>query len=202
VTIPAHVAGDMLIVGAYNNAAATIATTPAAGGTVPTWTTIDAPAGANLNSLKVVWAAAAGTTDTSGSWTNATHMVAIVLRGQAAAPIGTGHAQGGSAAANSSVAPAITLQNLSGSSLVLAIHFHKGVTAFGAAPAGYTQRLASTTGLVAVNTLNDTTVSPGAVTQTDTSVSGGYRGEQIEILALPAGLSFVSRIARNSLLRR
>src|SRR3954470_10930061 len=100
VTIPTHVANDLLIIGAYNNAAATIATTPAAGGTVPTWLTVDAPAGANLNSLKVCQAVAAGTTDTSGAWTNATHMVAIVVRGQkASSPVGVS-AQGGSAAAN------------------------------------------------------------------------------------------------------
>lgn len=202
VTLPTHAVGDLLICCGYNNIAATAISAAAAGGTVPTWVSIDNPAGANLNALGVFQAVATATNHTSGTWAGSTHMCAIVVRGQKAAGFIGAHGQGGSAAANSSVAPAITLTNLTGSSLVLAIHFHKGLTAIGAAPSGYTQQLASVAALCAVNTLNNTTASPGAVTQTDTSASGGYRGEQFEILPIPVSLPASPRTARNTLLRR
>lgn len=183
VAIPAHVAGDLMVIYAYNNAATAVPVKPAAGGTVPTWIAIDNPAGANLNSAACMYAFAAGTTDTTGTWTSTTTISVHVLRGtHATSPIGA-HAQSGNAAANSSIAPAITLQVADGSSWVTSWFGHKGITAVGAAPAGYTQRLAVAANLIIIDTLDVTTSSPGAVTQTDTSVSGGYRGQTVEFLA-------------------
>lgn len=187
VAIPAHVANDLMIVYAYNNAATTVPTKPASGGTVPNWITIDAPGGANLNSAACMYAFAAGTTDTTGTWTNTTTISIHVLRGtHLTSPIGA-HAQSGNAAANSSIAPAITLQVADGSSWVTSWFGHKGITAVGAAPAGYTQRLGVAANLIIIDTLDATTSSPGAVTQTDTSVNGGYRGQTVEILAPTIG---------------
>lgn len=183
VTIPSHNNGDWLGVFAYNNTSTAAPTTPTAGGTVPTWTLVDGPTGANLNSLKMAWALGTGTT-TTGAWTGATSILVVILRGQAAVPIG-GHVQGGNAAATGSIASGtITMGDVSGMSILLYFWGHRTVTAWGSAGSGFTSRSSLATALT-LNTKDDTT-SDGAQTQAFTaSASGGYRYQVVEVLALP-----------------
>ncbi len=95
VTLPTHAVGDIIEICAYVNGSNGAATKPSAGGTVPTWVAVHSAGGANTNSLVVYQAVATATNHTSGTWTGATHMGAIVRRGQhATTPIG-GEAQGG-----------------------------------------------------------------------------------------------------------
>src|SRR4051812_22334553 len=77
VAFPAHQAGDMLLVFARGTAAAP--SVPAAGGTVPAWTTLQTGL-ANAIGLTVASFVATGTTTTTGAWTNATHVCVLVLR--------------------------------------------------------------------------------------------------------------------------
>ena len=43
ITLPTHAAGDLIVIFAFKDGATTIPTVPSAGGTVPTWNTIDGP---------------------------------------------------------------------------------------------------------------------------------------------------------------
>lgn len=178
ITIPAHNAGDIILIFPYKDGATSQPTVPAAGGSVPTWVTIDAPVGSNLNVGGSYRAIGTGST-TSGTWLGATGMAVSVWRGQHATPIG-GHAGAGGAAANSTIAPALTQSDTSG--LAALIHFigHRTVTAWGAAPSGYTQRASVATETIVLT--KDSTSTDGAVTQADTAVNGGYWGCSIELL--------------------
>ncbi len=182
IAIPTHVAGDLIVIWAYRDGSTTPPTVPAAAGTVPAFTTIDGPTGANLNSAVCAWAVAAGTTDTSGTWTNATGMSVEVWRGASSVPIG-GHAQsGGNIASGANIAiPAITLTATDGTSAILAFAGWQTVTAWNAAPAGYTQRSNVATEVEVLT--KDTTTADGSFNVTGTaSGTGGTRTQQIEIL--------------------
>lgn len=182
IAIPGHVAGDLIVIWAYRDGSTTPPTVPTAGGTVPTFTTIDGPTGANSCSAVCAYAVAAGTTDTSGTWTNATGISVEVWRGAASPPIG-GHAQSGaSVASGANIAiPAITLTDNSGSSAILGFAGHQNVTAWNAAPTGYTQRSQVATEVECLS--KNSTTSDGAFNVTCTaSATGGTRTQQIEIL--------------------
>lgn len=180
ITLPTHAVGDIIVIWAYRDGNANVAAKPTAGGTVPSWVDISSATGAASNSARSAYFVATANNHTSGTWTNATGMVAIVLRGQGTTPIG-GFLQSGGTGTNTAQAPAITLTNSDGSSVLLEFYGHRTVTAWSAAPAGYT-RQASVATEVALNT-KDSTTSDGAISQANTAVSSGYRGEQIEILA-------------------
>ena len=146
---------------------------PSAGGTVPAWSTLDSGSGGSSNSsARLASFVATATNHTPGTWSNATKVAAIVVRGQnSTTPIG-GHALGGGLGSNDSTAPAVTMSVTDGTSLLLHIHaagsgvFSPGIT--DTAPTGYTrQALSNGTGAqgsVCVNTKNDTT-SDGSIAQ-------------------------------------
>lgn len=194
IAIPAHVAGDLIVIWAFRDGSTTPPTKPTAGGTVPSFTTVDGPTGANSCSAICAWAFATGTTDTSGTWTNATGISVEVWRGaDANSPIG-GHAQSGASVASGAniVIPAITLQDPTGASAILAFAGHRNVTAWNAPPAGYTQRSQVATEVEAVT--KDTTTSDGTFNVTCTaSATGGARMEQLEIVA-----SFGNRVSQQA----
>ncbi len=182
IAIPAHVAGDLIVIWAYRDGSTTPPTVPAAAGTVPSFTVIDGPTGANLNSAVCAWAVAAGTTDTSGTWTNATGISVEVWRGASSVPIG-GHAQSGaSVASGANIAiPAITLQETAGESAILAFAGWQTVTAWNAAPSGYTQQSQVATECEVLS--KNVTTTDGTFNVTGTaSGTGGTRTQQIELI--------------------
>jgi hypothetical protein len=124
---------------------------------------------------------------TSGTWTNATGMIAVVLAGQNSVPIG-GHLESGGSSSTTAVAPSITMSKTDGTSVLLIFLGHAAtVSAWSAAPSGYTQSVASTGGSVCLD-IKTVTTSDGACTQSLSASSSGYRGNQIEILAaVPIG---------------
>lgn len=176
VTIPTHQVGDTIIIFAYRDGSATIPTKPAASGTVPAWVDIDAANGANTNSSRSAYFVATATDTTSGTWTNATGIIAVVVRGDSF--IG-GHVEAGSTATNSATAPAIDVTHSDGTSILLHFYGHRTATAWDAAPTGYTRRVTVDTE-VALNT-KDSTTTDGAIEQTLTATSSGYRAQTIEI---------------------
>lgn len=183
VTLPTHAIGDLIVIYAYRDGSTTVPTKPTASGTVPAWVDIDAATGANSNSLRCAYFKATATNHTSGTWTNATGMAAIVISGQHTSPIG-GHTQSGSTGNGTATAPAITQSVTDGSSLLLYFYGHRSVTAWSTAPTGYT-RQTSTATEVCLNTKNDST-SDGSQAQSCTTTNSGYRGQTIEILAAAA----------------
>ncbi len=182
IAIPAHVAGDLIVIWAYRDGNTTPPSVPAAGGTVPTFTTIDGPTGANACSAICAWAVAAGTTDTSGTWTNATGISVEVWRGAAAAPIG-GHAQsGGNIASGANISiPAVTQRETGGGGVLLGFVGWQTVTAWNAAPTGYTQQSQVATEVEVLS--KNSTTTDGAFNVTGTaSGTGGTRTQQIELI--------------------
>lgn len=184
VTIAAHQVGDIILIFAYSNSSTTTPTKPTASGTVPAWVDIDNNAGADSNSLRSAYFVATATTETSGTWTGATGMGSIVLRGQDTSPIG-GHAESGSTASNASTAPSVTLTATNGTSQVVEYCAHTSVTAWGSVPTGYTRRANSATA-GCVLTKNSTTSDGSVTAAATTTAAGGYRGTTVEVIAVPA----------------
>jgi hypothetical protein len=181
VTIPPHAVGDLIIIWAYRDGSTTPPTKPTASGTVPAWIDISTGTGTSTNSGRTAYFVATATNHTSGTWTNATGMVAVVIQGQASTPIG-GAARGGGTASNSATAPAITQQQTTGKALILHFYGHRTVTAWDSAPSGYT-RQASVATEVCFNTKNSST-SDGSIAQScTTSSSSGYYGATVEVLS-------------------
>lgn len=180
VAIPTHAVGDLIVIGAYDALITTGPNPPAAGGTVPAWVVIDGANGANGNAMATYQFVATATTTTTGTWSNAGGIIAVVIRNQNVSPIG-GHAESGSTSGTVSVAPAITMIQTDGSSLILEFHGHKTASAWGTAPSGYT-RLAAVTGAAICLNTKDVRTSDGSVSQTLTGTNVGYRGATVEIL--------------------
>lgn len=179
VNIPTHAVGDVIVIFAYRSASVTTPTKPAASGTVPAWVDIDNNTGANTNSSRTAYFVATATNHTSGTWTNATCMIAVVLTGQnTSSPIG-GHAESGGASTTSLSTPSVTMSNTSGSSALLSFFGCAGAGNYAAPPAGYTE-VANSTTLGNINAKNDTT-SDGSYTQT-ANTAGVYRAATIEII--------------------
>lgn len=180
VTIPTHAVGEIIVIFAYHNNASTIPNKPSASGTVPAWVDIDTNGGVDNNASRTAYFVASATNHTSGTWTGAGGMIAVVLRGQGGTPIG-GHAESGGNDVNNSIAPAVTLADSAGDSVLL--HFfgarQTGSVIWSAAPAGYVKRADGTSTCLITK---GTTTTDGAVTQPHgTNTLAGYRGATVEI---------------------
>lgn len=181
-TIPAHNVGDLIVL-FVERGSNSLAVKPAAAGTVPAWVDIDAATGANTISGRTAYFVATATNHTTGTWTSAGPIIACVLSGQNASPIG-GHATA-TAASGTPTAPSITMTKTDGTSKLLEFYGVGAATGstWSAAPAGYTQRAAGVTSAngSCLNT-KDVTTSDGSIAQTQ-SAGAQYFATQIEILA-------------------
>lgn len=176
-TFPTHQVGDLLLVAAMERANG-LPTAPAGSGTTPTWNVINS-AGANSMAMTTAGYVAVATNHTTGSWSNTSSMLALVVRGALGVlPIG-GHAMSGSASEVGSTAPAITLLNTAGS-LLLDVHSGSSTaTSWSAAPSGYV-RHATTTDLVFNQKADPTT--DGSVVQGSTAAAAASMASSFEIL--------------------
>lgn len=173
VSLPDHQAGDWIVLFARASAVNTLPSVPTSGGTVPTWTSIvqSSLAFNTYANNRVAYAVATASNTTSGTWTNADGLIAVVVRRATAV--------GSSAATNGGpgvlTAPAVQLSIGNNTSCLL--HFYgwgdgvNSVTSVGSVPTGYTRlaTLESTANkiLLAANVKN-TTFTDGAVTQAAT----------------------------------
>lgn len=182
VTIPTHQPGDTIVLFPFNNASVTLPTAPAAAGTVPAWSSITNAPG-NTCSAALFYFTATASNHTSGTWTNTTGMVAVVLRGSytLTAPYGGSAIALSLASASQSVSPAATLSKTDGSSALLYFYGHRTLTSWSSAPAGCTQLTKVDTAVVC-NSKTDTT-SDGAITQGLTGTAVGSMSAVLEILA-------------------
>lgn len=187
VPIPAHQAGDLIVLHAFHANDGSQPTAPTPAGPVPAWVDIDAPpfTGGGCNSRTAQFKAT-DNNHISGVWPGASVMVAAVLRGQhPSAPIG-GHATVLSSN-TTATAPAVTMTRTDGTSILLEFHSTNNVGAspgWSAAPAGYTRRAAASAndspGSV-LNTKNSTT-SDGAVDQIKVGSFVANHGATVEIV--------------------
>jgi hypothetical protein len=189
VPIPTHVAGNLIVIFARNSGATTPGK-PSAGGTVPAWVN-GVSGGSSFALCRTVSFVATANNHTSGVWTNTDGLIAVVITApNASTPIG-GQAVGTTAStANICTAPAVTMTNTDGTSILL--HFFgwgdgsNPVTSISAtAPAGYTQRVQLVDGANLIGLCLDTknvTTTDGAVNQSSNS-SPWYTGATVEILS-------------------
>lgn len=110
VTIPTgHRIGDLLIIFAFRDGSATNPTVPAG------WTTLTNTTDGTSASVSLGYKIATSTSETSGTWTNTTHLQCIVYSGQrqSGQPVGTFVAAAGTT--SPSTYSAVTLKNNSAS---------------------------------------------------------------------------------------
>lgn len=193
VTIPSHNIGDLIVIFALKVSNATAPTQPSAAGTVPAWNVIDTLSGSTAGSFVTAYFVATANNHTSGTWTGATGMTAVVISGGVApSPIG-GHATANGTSATIVTAPSVTMVNTDGTSVL--IHFcghNPTVSTWGSVPAGYTLRTTIAGAGTACITKDDTT-SDGSVAQPVTSsVSTGFAAATVEVLAPTAQGKFFS----------
>ncbi len=193
VTIPAHQVGDLIVIYAWHDGLSFNPNPPGkptASGTVPAWVDIDANVGADFNASRTAYFVATATDHTSGTWTNGVNraMCAVVIRNPNASPIG-GHAESGSTSTNGGTAPSVTMTDTVGTSMLLHFFARRSttlMTSWSTPPAGYTSRASQ----VSINRgisfiTKDDTQTDGQVTRASNgSLSTGYRGATVEILAL------------------
>lgn len=163
ITIPTHQAGDILVVYARAGGSSVIPVAATASGTVPTWTQIVQAGASGFGISRAYYCVATTSSHTSGTWTNASGMIAAVVR--RASGIG---GSAGLQAANQApwTAPGVTLTKANNTSVLL--HFFGWGDGINTVPTsfstsqGYTQRLANrtTTVALALHTKNYTDCAP------------------------------------------
>ena len=165
-------AGDLILVMAYNDAAAT-APTLLAGYTSITSTT------STLEGAILAFKIAVGNETSTGTWTNATNIVCIVYRGTA------GIGNFGTAAVGNSASigyPTLTLKNAHGSSWVAGFAGAKGATAgMNGTASPLTSNRTSQTTVNGLDTNGGVTSFAGATLTVTTS--GRWAAFSVEILA-------------------
>jgi len=183
-TMPAHQAGDLIVVFARVNGNSAVPATPSASGTVPAWTTIVSSV-SGYGSNKTSYAIATASTTTTGIWTSANALMVAVFR-RALSPF-IANAAASATAFTSTSAPIIALSKTNGTSAL--VHFYgfgdgaNTVTSINAAPQGYTQRINAISGNQGLVMLTkNTTDSVGYSVQTGTIAA--YQGScSFEVLA-------------------
>lgn len=201
ITLPTHAVGDMIVIFAYRFGSLpsdTPPSQPTAGGTVPTWTTISANTGnnngTNANSMRVSYTVATATNHTSGTWSNSNRMVAVVVTGQRSSPVG-GYAEAAAGASTVTMtAPAITLSDASGNSLILHCVCCRVGSNFtwGAAPSGYTRLGSDGSNNGYSLARKDNSTADGSVNFTILASNILSRAASLEILAPPVTSQFLS----------
>jgi hypothetical protein len=182
VTLPTFAAGDIAIVFAFNGGNNTPPTLPTG------WTNI-ASSGANSHSSRIGYRVLQTGDTSTGTWTTATHIQVMVLRGQrATSPIGVNIGQGGAANTNTPIYTHFTLTS-PGSSWVAAFAGHGQATDVNTKNiTGWTTRSVSVTAL-GMHTKelppdNNTDATYPAVNQT-----AAWRSYAVEVIAAAGATS-------------
>ena len=181
VLLPAHAAGDLILLFAQRNSNAA-PTTPAAGGTVPAWTVAQGATGANAQSIKFAWALATAPDTTTGVWTNTGQLAVLILRPDTGKVLAVGPSSTGTAPTTQTIVyPALTLSTLAGTSWGVRAG-SRGATDTEVAnpPSGWTNRIVQNNQL-AVHTLASITSNPTSDTVATTGTDASYRAYTIEV---------------------
>lgn len=185
--IPAHQAGDVIIVFGTCYLGDGIPTIPAAGGTVPAWVDLGAILDAEWGYLmsRVAYVVATDSTTTTGRWQYADDLNVIVVRG--ARGVGAFAPGGVSAKVAEVMCPALTLSNTSGSSAVLdmGFAFGSGVSVTNNVPDGYTLEYSKKAGNVAKSVISKTrtTTAPAVSVMTIQSTDLAWLTWALEVLS-------------------
>jgi hypothetical protein len=172
-TMPTHQAGDLLLGWAYRDNSLTSPTLPAG------WTNILSGGGGNGNSRRCANKIATSSSETSGTWTNATGLVILVYRNAGL----TDNTRQVSGTGNSSTLnyAALTLQAVDGSSWIVRFAGHNTATnLLTNTPAGYTARAGVATDVRGIDSNGAVASNPTAQTQS-VNTSAGWITVTVEI---------------------
>jgi len=180
-TLPAHQAGDLILCFAYRDGNNTAPTVPGGVG----WSTVGSAAGGNTNSSVLVRKVAAGSSETVGTFTNATSVVCLVYRGvNQSSPVG-GQADTG-AQSSTITYPALTMTVTDDTSWVAGFAGHRSANVtIETAPSGMTNRtsVSDATDEAAGHDTNGGVSSWSAQTSSVNGTSSGWRARTVEIVA-------------------
>lgn len=173
-TLPTHQAGDLIIVAAYRDGSNTAPTLPAGFINIVN-------AGASTNSIRVGYKIATSSSETSGTWTNATSTIVVVYRG---ATIGTASTTN-TGASTTLTYGALTLNRTDNTSWVVGFGGHRSANvAIETAPSGMTNitSVSDATDEMAVHDSNATVTSRTSSTAAVGGTSSGWATAVVEIL--------------------
>jgi hypothetical protein len=186
IALPAHQPGDLIVLSA-RRASNTAIGVPAAGGTVPVWTTAQGGAGANTLALTTVAATATASNHTSGSFNGAAHICVLVLRPDSGKALSLGASAVGNANnVQNIVYPALTLQDADGLSWGIRTGTRAvAVTAVGNAPTNWTNQQIQPAGagaLMSMHLRQALVANPVADTVATAGTNSAMRAHTVEIL--------------------
>ena len=181
-TIPAHDIGDLIIIAAFRDGSSTSPTLGS--GFTSMATNLLNTAGA-----RVGYRYATVTNTASGTWTNATDLIAMVFDKDELLADALGAFSKATGTASSLTWPALTLEATDGSSTILSIAMHRSTnTTVDTPPTGYTNvatRLSATSELAA-SVLEGATTSPSSSTQAVGGTASGWWTFRLELRGIPA----------------
>jgi hypothetical protein len=177
-TIPAHNAGDLILLFAYRDGSNTPPTIPSGWTAIPTGST---GSGANTNSSVLAYRVATGS-DPGTGWTNANETVVHVYRGVNASPIGGSGDGGGNG--TTVTYPTLTMSVTDGTSWVVGFAGHRSTnTTLQNPPTGMSSRstLVDATAEVSGHDTNGGVSSWSATAVSVGGTGSGWRARTVEI---------------------
>ena len=177
VTIPTHAAGDLIVIFAYRDGSNTRP------GLASGYTAI-IDGGGNTNSMRVGYVVATDSSTTSGTWTSATSVIAVVYRATGAIGVGVSAQTG--AASTTVTYPALT--GMGTDSWVVGFAGHRATnTTLETAPTGMTNFATDqdATDEVAAHDTNAVAASWSATAVSVGGTSSGWRSATVEITEIP-----------------
>ena len=182
-TVPAHVAGDLILIFAFRSATGSP--------TLPSGFSSIANGNGTTCSARVGYKIATGTGDTSGTWTNSAALVCHVYRASSGNTLGIGASSTIAHAATNTVNyPALTLADAGGNSWVAGFAGVNNITnTIATAPSGMTNQSHETAAAnqAAGQDTNGGVSSWSSTNATTTGTAGDTTSCTVEIMLLPKG---------------
>lgn len=180
IAIPAHQAGDLIIMFAFRDGNVTNPTIPAG------WQTLTNTADGTLTSVSAGWKIAQSNGETSGTWTNTTGLVVAVYRNTATNKTPVGTPQFGTGTTNTLSYTGLDPMKAPGTSWVVAFIGHRSIdVTVETPPAGLSNRT-DTVGALAEHAGHDSN-GPAAswptTTVAATGTASGWQTMTIEVFA-------------------
>lgn len=186
VSLPAHQAGDLIVLCIYRIGSTVAPTAP--GG----WDVLTGPTGANSMNRQIAFKWAQSDSETSGTWTNATLIDAVVYRSDAGLVVPGSVASVINAASLTLAFAALTLRDAGGTAWVVGSACTSSTdNDIETPPTGFTgiQNRVGATGETALYDTNAGVSSFSAITRTMSGTGGNLARMHFELLELPYSVS-------------
>lgn len=186
-TPPTHRVGDLMIVFAFRDGSTT---NPTKGtGSPTTFTTITTTTDGTLCSVSAGWKICASTSETTGTWTNASRLICVVYRGtlNSGTPIGTFQPAAGTTDPVNYAARTLTNSNVIGSSWFCAFAAHRSTdTSLETPPAGMTLRQNNVDATAEASAFDTNGPATGDWPSTNVTAGGTASGWQTMVIEIKA----------------